>query len=70
MFAERAARRHCVVGFARNLADGRVEAVAEGPQEAVRGFIADLKRGPGGAWVRGVEEVWESPEGLRGFRIG
>lgn len=70
MFAERAARRLGLAGFARNLPDGRVEAVAEGPPEGVRGFIAEVRRGPSGAWVRDVQEQWEPPEGLRGFRIG
>jgi acylphosphatase len=70
LFAEREARRHGVAGFARNLADGRVEAVAEGPPGAVREFAAALGRGPGGALVRDVRQVWEPPEGLRGFRIG
>lgn len=70
VFAERAARRHGVAGFARNLPDGRVEAVAEGPPEAVQGFVTELGRGPGGALVRAVREVREPPEGLRGFRIG
>ncbi|HLA24756.1 MAG TPA: acylphosphatase [bacterium] len=70
LFAERAARRHGVAGFVRNLPDGRVEAVAEGSSEGVRGFVAELARGPRGALVRDVREVWEPPEGLRGFRIG
>ncbi len=70
LFAERAARRYGVAGFARNLPDGRVEAVVEGPRDAVEGFVAELRRGPHGAAVRHVREEWESPEGLRGFRIG
>lgn len=69
-FAERTARRHGVAGFARNLPDGRVEAVAEGALEAVRGFVAELSHGPSGARVRDVREAWEPSEGLRGFRIG
>ena len=70
LFAERAARRHGVSGFARNLPDGRVEAVAEGLAQAVEGFVAELARGPAAAMVRDVRRVWEPPEGLRGFRIG
>jgi len=70
VFAGRAARRHGVAGFARNLPDGRVEVVAEGPPEAVRGFAAEVGRGPGAALVRDVREAWEPPEGVRGFRIG
>ena len=70
LFAERAARRRGLAGFARNLRDGRVEAVAEGPPDGVRDFVAEVGRGPSGALVRDVREVWEPPQGLRGFRIG
>jgi acylphosphatase len=62
-FAARAARHHGVSGYVRNLADGRVEAVAEGDRPAVEGFIDDLRRGPAGAVVRAVETQWEAPEG-------
>jgi len=68
-FAERAARRHGVSGFARNLPDGRVETVAEGPRDAVEGFIAELKRGPAGALIQAVNIQWEAPEGRHGFVI-
>lgn len=68
-FAARAARRRGVSGYVRNLADGRVEAVAEGDRLAVEGFLDDLRRGPAGAVVRAVETQWEAPEGSTGFSI-
>jgi len=68
-FAARAARHHGVSGYVRNLADGRVEAVAEGDCRAVEGFTEDLRRGPAGAVVRAVETQWEGPEGTTGFVI-
>ena len=36
------ARRHGIVGFVRNLPDGRVEVVAEGEPAALQAFLADL----------------------------
>lgn len=36
------ARRHPVTGFARNLADGRVELVAQGTASAVAAFIDEV----------------------------
>lgn len=68
-FAERAARRHALCGFVRNLRDGRVEAAAEGERAAVEEFLAELRRGPAGAVVRGFDVQWERPEGGTGFAI-
>jgi len=55
-FASRAAHRLRLTGFAKNLADGRVEIYAMGPAESLAAFHAELKRGPGGASVSGVSE--------------
>ena len=55
-FARRTAERLRLAGFAKNLADGRVEVYAVGPAEALEKFREELKRGPEGARVAGVEE--------------
>ncbi len=47
-----------ITGWARNLPDGRVEAVAEGPREAVERFVAWCHEGPPAARVTGVDVQW------------
>jgi acylphosphatase len=55
-----------LVGSATNLADGRVEVVAEGPEEACRALLAQLPSGPGR--VEFVAERWSPVRGgLDGF---
>ena len=54
-FTEDAARREGLAGFVRNLADGRVEVVAEGEREALRRFELALHAGPPLALVERVE---------------
>lgn len=44
-----------VTGYARNLADGRVEVLACGPSEAVEAFCAWLWQGPPAAHVTSVD---------------
>ncbi len=68
-FTERVARRLSLNGYVRNLADGRVEVVAEGPRVAVETLLRELRRGPTGAIVDDVTVEWESPTGMTGFRI-
>ncbi len=62
-FAQRAAARHQVAGYVRNLADGRVEVLAEGTPESVEGFKHDIAAGPQHSRVEQVEEVSVEPTG-------
>ncbi len=68
-FAEEWAERLGLGGYARNLPDGRLEVVAEGPEQAVGDFLAAIRRGPRSAVVTAVEVRWEEPVGERSFRI-
>lgn len=56
-------------GWARNLPDGRVEAVFEGPEDAVAAMVAWCREGTSLADVREVEVHEEDPEGLEDFEI-
>ncbi len=59
-----------VCGWVRNLPDGSVEAVVEGPRDRVEEIIRWAHRGPPAARVERVEVRWEPYRGeFRGFRI-
>jgi acylphosphatase len=63
------ARELNVDGWVRNLDDGRVEAVFEGPHDAVERMIEWCHEGSPDAVVEEVEVEYEDPEGLDGFEI-
>jgi acylphosphatase len=63
-FAQRAAARHQVVGYVRNLNDGRVEVLAEGPAPQVEAFRNELATGPRYSVVQNIEELALDPTGL------
>jgi acylphosphatase len=58
-----------VSGFARNLADGSVEVVAEGTEAALADFEARLREGPSFAGVENVEREAIAERGSSGFHI-
>lgn len=69
-FVQRSAARHQVWGYVQNLADGRVEAFAEGNPNAVEAFKHDLTTGPIFSKVEEIEEIVLEPTGLySSFRI-
>jgi acylphosphatase len=63
------ARAHGVSGWVRNRRDGTVEAVLEGPPEAVERVVRFSETGPPSAHVDHVEVLEEPPEGLHGFAV-
>ena len=69
-FAQRAAARHQIVGYVKNMPDGTVEALAEGPANSVEAFRHDLVTGPRFSMVAQVEEINLEPTGQYSlFRI-
>ncbi len=62
-FAQRAAARHQIRGYVKNLADGRVEALVEGDEKSVEAFKHDLTAGPKFSNVEHVEEIVLDPTG-------
>lgn len=69
-FAQRAAARHQILGYIRNLEDGRVESFVEGEAKAVEDFKHDLAAGPNFSSIDHIEETVLEPTGLySSFRI-
>lgn len=69
-FAQRAAARHQVRGYVKNLDDGRVEALAQGSEASVAAFRDDLTAGPTYSRVEEIEEIVLEPNRtLSSFRI-
>ena len=63
------ANAHGVAGWVANRSDGAVEAILEGPPDAVQRVLRFLHTGPPHASVDHVDVSDEEPEGLTGFRI-
>lgn len=58
-WTSRTARGLQLTGWARNLDDGRVEAIFEGPKKKVEAMINKCKRGPMLSRVDHIDVIWE-----------
>ncbi len=65
-----AANEVSVAGWVRNLYDGRVEILAEGPRPSLEVLLARLRQGPRAARVNQVDVDWEPATAeFTGFRL-
>ena len=60
-FTRHEARRRKLKGWVKNLPDGRVEAVMQGPEEKLREMIHACEKGSYFAQVQNVVVEWEDP---------
>jgi acylphosphatase len=63
------ARQHGIDGWVKNLDDGRVEAIFEGPEADVETMVEWCHTGSPAATVEDVSVEYEQPAGLDGFRV-
>jgi acylphosphatase len=68
-YTQDTARDLGLVGWVRNLADGRVEAKAQGGDDALASFRDALRAGPPAASVESVECEETNDETFNGFSI-
>jgi len=60
---------HALSGWVRNLPDGDVEAVFEGPRSRVEQAVAWCRHGPSGARVDHCDVIWAEPAGEDPFAV-
>ncbi len=62
-FAARRATELGLTGYVRNLPDGTVEVVGEGPRQELTALLETLKRGPPFGVVEKVDTAWSDYTG-------
>lgn len=63
------ARHFGVEGWVRNLPDGRVEFMAQGPRPQLEALLAKVREGPAGSQVSALDPRWIEHEALGPFSI-
>jgi len=70
MTAEEAATRLDIVGWVKNLRDGRVELLGEGEEKTLIRFLKEIRVGPMRNFIHHVEVTWgSSTDGHQEFEI-
>jgi acylphosphatase len=68
-FVLREAEQRSLTGFARNLPDGSVEVVAEGPDDTLQDLETRLREGSSFSRVESVDKEPIPPRGDVGFQV-
>lgn len=68
-FIQRRALDMGIAGYTENLADGRVEVVAEGYREDLEMLLVKMRTGPAHAEVEVLEVNWSLGGSLEGFHV-
>ena len=55
------AHRLGLTGWEKNLTDGRVELVCEGPKEKIEMLLSEVREGAMGRFIKKTDCVWEEP---------
>ncbi len=63
MWTREQAQKLGLVGWVRNLEDGRVEAVFEGPKDKVEKMVKKCHKGPHPAGIEHIDVSWEKATG-------
>ncbi len=61
-FVLRVAGKLGVTGWVRNLGDGDVQVMAQGPPQVLEQLLLHLRQGPPAAYVQNVSAEWEEPD--------
>ncbi len=68
--AEKLAMDLKLMGWVKNLPDGRVEIVCEGPKEKIELFLKSVREGSLGPYIRKADCEWQKPtHEFKEFRI-
>ena len=68
--AKQLALSYEVTGIVRNLSDGRVELIAEGPLDELQAFQLGIRESGLGSLIANEQLTWEEDKGeFRGFQI-